>query len=192
MKDIINFLFEMGILAKTPRSGFHYLGTGSQSVAEHVNRVAFIGYSLASACEGIDVNKVLKMCLFHDMAETRTSDPNYVHQKYVETKEHKAVQDMTCKLPFGEDIREIIREYEERITTESLIAKDADNLELMLSLKEQLDIGNKNAKDWLDLAIQRLKTEVGKKAAKMIMETSSDEWWFGDRKSDWWINRGKA
>jgi hypothetical protein len=43
-KQIANFLFEVGILDKTPRSGFHFLGTGNQTVAEHVNRVCFIGY----------------------------------------------------------------------------------------------------------------------------------------------------
>ena len=32
-KKIANFLFEVGILARTPRSGFHFLGTGDQRVA---------------------------------------------------------------------------------------------------------------------------------------------------------------
>ena len=38
-KKIVKFLFEVGILSKTPRSGFHFLGTGEQTVAEHINRV---------------------------------------------------------------------------------------------------------------------------------------------------------
>ena len=29
-KNIANFLFEAGMLAKTPRSGFHFLGSGKQ------------------------------------------------------------------------------------------------------------------------------------------------------------------
>ena len=33
--------------------------------------------------EKIDSAKILEMCLFHDLAETRVSDLNYVHQKYV-------------------------------------------------------------------------------------------------------------
>ena len=45
--QIANFLFEVGILARTPRSGFHFLGTGDQTVAEHINRVSYIGYMLA-------------------------------------------------------------------------------------------------------------------------------------------------
>ena len=84
MDEIVKFLFEVGILSKTPRSGFHFLGSGNQSVSEHTNRVIFIGYALASLEKNIDMLKVLKMCLFHDITETRISDLNYVHQKYVE------------------------------------------------------------------------------------------------------------
>ena len=47
LKPVINFLFEVGSLSKNPRSGFHILGTGHQSVAEHTNRAVFIGYALA-------------------------------------------------------------------------------------------------------------------------------------------------
>ena len=57
-KKIANFLFEVGILAKTPRSGFHFLGTGEQSVAEHINRVSYIGYILALMDGTVDISKV--------------------------------------------------------------------------------------------------------------------------------------
>jgi putative hydrolase of HD superfamily len=43
MKDIANFLFEVGMLQKTPRSGFQFLGSGHESVAEHVFSTVFIG-----------------------------------------------------------------------------------------------------------------------------------------------------
>ena len=75
-KKIANFLFEVGMLAKTPRSGFHFLGTGEQSVAEHLSRTSFIGYTLAQMDGKVDTLKVLKMCLFHDISETRISDLN--------------------------------------------------------------------------------------------------------------------
>ena len=47
MKHIINFFFELGMLKKTPRSGYQFLGSGSESVAEHVFRVATIGFTMA-------------------------------------------------------------------------------------------------------------------------------------------------
>lgn len=117
-KQITNFLFEVGILAKTPRSGFHFLGTGDQSVAEHINRVSYIGYTLAVMDGKVDVSKVLQMCLFHDISETRISDLNYIHQKYVERKEIEAHKDLAEVLPFGKKVFEVIMEYEDRKSPE--------------------------------------------------------------------------
>ncbi len=192
MKDIANFLFEVGILSKTPRSGFHFLGSGNQSVAEHTNRVVFIGYTLSMLEKDVDILKVLKMCLLHDLAEGRVSDLNYVHQKYAKVEEEKAIEDLAKTLPFGEDLVEVTKEYEERKTKESIIAKDSDNLEWIISLKEQFDTGNVKAKAWIDSAVKRLKTENAKEIAKQILETDSDEWWFKDKDSEWWINRNKS
>ncbi len=189
--NITNFLFEVGMLAKTPRSGFFFLGSGEQSVAEHINRVSYIGFVLASMDKEVDASKVMKMCLFHDIAETRISDLNYVHQKYVESREDKALNDLTDPLPFGDDIKEIIEEYEERQTKESKVAKDADNLEFLLSLKEQVDIGNERAKTWIPSLLKRFLTEEARILAEAIVDTDSDEWWFSDKVDGWWVNRNK-
>lgn len=189
-KDVANFLFEVGILSKTPRSGFHFLGTGVQTVSEHILRTVYIGYSLAML-EGADVFKVIRMCLLHDLGEARTSDLNYVHQMYVEREERKAIADSAGRVPFGKDIEAVIDEYEDRKSPESILAKDADNLEWIMSLKEQVDIGNKRAEDWIVSAVKRLKTEVGQKLAKEIMRTDSNAWWFGDKNDEWWVSRDK-
>lgn len=193
IRNIANLMFEYGILAKTPRSGFHFLGTGNQSVAEHVNRVAFIGYILAIMDGSVDILKVLKMSLLHDISETRISDLNYVHQKYVDRKEHSAVKDISDSVPFGHDIFDTIGEYEERKSKESLLVKDADNLEWILSLKEEVDTGNTRALKWISSAVKRLKTPHAQKIAKEIMKTDSNDWWFDEesQKSKWWINRNK-
>lgn len=191
IKKVADFLFEVGMLAKTPRSGFFFLGSGEQSVAEHINRVNYIGFVLASMDKSIDMSKVLKMCLLHDLAEARVSDLNYVHQKYAETKEEKAVEDLAASVPFGEDIKNIIAEYEKRESKEAKFAKDADNLEFLLSLKEQVDIGNKRAESWIPPLLKRFLTEEAKQLANAIIETDSDHWWFGDKDDSWWVNRNK-
>ena len=177
-KSIANFLFEVGMLAKTPRSGFHFLGTGEQSVAEHVSRTSFIGYALAQMDGTVDVLKVLKMCLFHDISETRISDLNHIHQKYVERREHSAVKDISDSIPFGQDIFHTLNEYEKRESKEAMIVKDADTLEWILALKEQVDTGNTRALEWMKDGIQRLKTPQGKELSLAIMDTNSNDWWF--------------
>src|SRR3989344_3246861 len=163
-----DFLFEMGMLAKTPRSGFFFLGSGEQSVAEHLNRATYIGYSLAQLAGDVDVGKVVQMCMFHDISEARISDLNYVHQKYTERHEEKAHDDLVASLPFGGEIKKLIDEYEERKTKEAKITKDADNLELLLSLKEQVDIGNERARTWIPPLMGRLLTDEARQLAEVI------------------------
>lgn len=189
LTPIADFLFEVGMLAKTPRSGFYFLGSGEQSVAEHIHRVVYIGYVLATMEGNVNMEKVLKMCLFHDLGEARTSDLNYVHQKYAQANEEKAIEDLAQSLEFGEDLLTITKEYNERKTKEALVAKDADQLELILSLKEQIDIGNTRAKTWMPSAIKRLKTSSAKKLAQKVLTTDSDHWWFADKQDEWWITR---
>lgn len=186
---VVNMLFEMGIMAKTPRSGFHFLGTGSQSVAEHVHRNAMIGLALGLMDGTVDTGKLVQMCLLHDIAEARTSDLNYVHQKYVSSDEAKAFEDLASTLPFGDQWRTIMHEYKDRKSQESLLAKDADNLEWILSLKEQEDNGNARAGEWIISAVARLKTDVAKQLAQQILVTRSDAWWFTGPNDDWFINR---
>lgn len=190
---VADFLYEAGILAKTPRSWGAFLGSGSQSVAEHLNRTCVIGFSLAELERQkgtvVDVGKVLQMCLFHDFSEARVSDLNYVHQKYVQADEKRAVKDFTEPLPFGKEIMEIMEEYEERGSFESVLAKEADRIELILSLKEQSDTGNTRAMTWIIPAVKRLKTDIGKKVADAILSTESDDWWYEDKEDEWWINR---
>ncbi len=187
MKDIVNFLFEVGMLQKTPRTGFQFLGSGCESVAEHILRTIFIGYTLCKLEEEIDESRTLKLCLFHDLPEARTGDMNYVNKKYVAVDEQKAIRELTETLFFGEDIKACLEEFNAGETKEARIARDADQLALILQLKEYGDLGNKYSKDWIAFAIQRLCTENARETARRIMETDSSDWWFKD-KGDWWIN----
>ncbi len=191
LDPIVDFLFEAGMLAKTPRSGFFFLGSGEQSVAEHINRVAFVAYCLAQMEKNVDVGKVVQMAVFHDVSESRISDLNYVHQKYTERFEDKAHSDLAQSLPFGDSVKKLLDEYHERKTVEAKITKDADNLELLLSLKEQIDIGNERAKTWVKPLVGRLLTKNAKILADKIMQTDSDRWWYGNKDDKWWVSRNK-
>ncbi|MCP4668473.1 MAG: HD domain-containing protein [Deltaproteobacteria bacterium] len=187
MKRIAEFLFEVGMLKKTLRTGFQFLGTGRESVADHSFRTAVIGYVLASEEPDADRGKVALMCLFHDLPEARTGDQNYVNKRYVTSDEDKALGDQVRDLRFGREITALIKEYNASATLEALLSKDADQLDLILELKGQLDLGNSNAKEWLFYAVKRIQTENAKKLAQEILSTHSTDWWF-EKKTDWWIN----
>ena len=187
MDSIADFLFEVGMLCKTPRSGYQFLGSGRESVAEHVLRTVYTGYALCKLNPSLDELRVLKMCVLHDLPEARTGDMNYVNKKYVRVDEAKAVRELTESLSFGEDIRQAIDEFNAKETPESRIARDADQIALILQLKEYGDLGNKYSEEWIEYALKRLCTEEGKKLAACIIQTDSSRWWFKE-KNDWWIN----
>jgi len=177
------------MLKRTPRTGLQFLGSGEESVAEHVFRVVFIGYALARLEQDVDELKVLKMCFLHDLPEARIGDLNYVNKKYVTADETKAIRDLAETIPFGGDIEQIIEEFNRAETREAQLANDADQLELILMLKEYKDLGNKYADEWISYALKRLRTEKAQALAHAIIDTDSTSWWFKD-KSDWWINGG--
>ena len=187
MDSIANFLFEVGMLSKTPRSGYQFLGSGKESVAEHVLRTIFVGYALCKMDPSLDEFRVLKMCTLHDLPEARTGDMNYVNKKYVDVDEKKAVSELTEHLFFGDDIKEFIDEFNKKESKEAQTVRDADQIALILQLKEYGDLGNKYAEEWINYAMQRLSTEVGKELASKIIKTDSSNWWFKE-KSDWWVN----
>ena len=187
MERIANFLFEAGMLKRTPRTGFQFLGSGAESVAEHIFRTVYIGYALGRLTEKADTDRIIKMCLFHDLPEARTGDLNYVNKKYVKADETRAVNDLAATLPFGEEIQELIFEFLKGESLEAQLAQDADQLEMILALKEYKDLGNKYAEEWLEFAIKRLKTDIARELSGKILETDSSLWWFSD-KSEWWIH----
>ncbi|MBC8460587.1 MAG: HD domain-containing protein [Deltaproteobacteria bacterium] len=186
-KRTVEFLFEVGMLKKTPRTGYQFLGSGGESVADHSFRTAVIGYVLASQENDADRNKVVLMCLFHDLSEARSGDHNYMNKKYVEVNEERAIRDQVRELLFGDEIIALIHEFNSGDTLDARLSKDADQLDLILELKEQLDLGNPNAQDWLSFAFRRLHTDGAKKMAEEILTTHSTDWWF-DKKTDWWVN----
>ncbi len=177
LKRIADFLFEAGMLAKLPRTGFAFLGSGEQSIAEHTYRTAVVGYVLAKL-EGADPAKVLMMCLFHDLPETRTSDLNNVSKRYTRADEARALEDQTRGLPFEQEVRALVEEFKAQRSKEAQLARDADQLELLLMLKEQLDLGNKKAEKWIPYVLPRLQSGTAQRLARAILEADSDGWWF--------------
>lgn len=187
-QDVTNFIYECGFLNRTPRSGLWFLGTGEQSVSEHSWRTVLIGYSLARLTPKADLKKVVMMCLFHDLGESRTSDLSYVHQKYGNLSEREAITDIAKELPFGKEILGYYQELRERKTLEAKLTKDADTLEWIAILRDEEEKGNSKTKSWIKIARQRLQTKAGKKIGELLAKTNPDSWWF-DERDKWFIDR---
>jgi putative hydrolase of HD superfamily len=181
MKAIANLLFEARILKDIPRSGFHFLGSGSESVADHSFVASFIGFVFSQIIPEANALKLLQMCLIHDLTEARTGDLNYVQKKYLSVDESQAIADLTENLPFGQAVGDLIEEFNAAKTLEAQLAHDADQLALILELKALHDTGNNGPEGWLPHVVHRMKTSVGKSLAKEILNTASDEWWFTEK-----------
>lgn len=188
MKSIVDFIYEVGILSKTPRSGLWFLGTGSQSVAEHLLRTTYITYCLCYLTPKANQERAILMAMTHDLGEARTSDLNYVHQKYGRLAEDRAIADIARTVPFGKDIQMLYTEEQGRHTLEAQLVKDADNIEWLATMREEEAKGNIKAREWAKIAFKRLKTPAGKKIGKLILTIHPDNWWF-DAKDKWWVNR---
>ena len=181
------------MLKRTPRTGWQFLaGAEGESVADHSFRVAMIAFVLARLGDDeVDADHVLRLALVHDLPEARTGDFNYMNQKYVHADEERAAEDLVQGLPFSDELGTLLREYRAEETRESIVAHDADQLELLLHLVEQRDAGVPSTQDWVPFVLKRLRTDGGRKLAQSILDGDSSNWWF-DRDSSWWIRGSKG
>jgi putative hydrolase of HD superfamily len=189
-RALANFLFEVGMLKRTPRSGLAFLGSGADSVAEHILRTTYIAFALGRLTTEVDAHRLVLLCLLHDLPEARTGDLNYENKKYVEVDEHAAIRDLARTLPFGDEIQRLWEEFEACETREAKLAHDCDQLELLLVLKEERDRGNPQADSWVPFALRRLREPLAKELARCILSGHSGDWWFEER-DDWWVWGGR-
>jgi len=180
LSNLVNFFFETGSLRKVARSHRQTLLTNdlSDNIASHSFRVTIIGYFLAKQ-QKANPDKVVQMCLFHDISEARCGDQNWVNKKYVKVFENEIQKDQLKSLPNNKDLNELITEYQERKSLESKLAKDADLLDQILLLKEYAWQGNKEAEDWLkdNQQQKRLSSLFAKKLAVQIIKQKPSDWW---------------
>jgi len=165
------------MLKHLKRTGYAYLGSGDESIAAHSFGVIFCAWLLAELVPEADTEKVIKMAILHDLAEARIGDLNSVNKLYDSADEKRAFQDTLSGLPFEEEGKQLLEEYLAQKSLEARLAWDADQLDLMIMLKEQKDLGNPYAPRWLAYAKRRLKTESGRQLAEAILETDWASWW---------------
>jgi putative hydrolases of HD superfamily len=190
-RSIVNFLFEVGTMRHLPRMHRQVLLNEdmTDTIASHSYRVAVIAWFLAKI-ENADPFKCITMGIFHDIAEARTGDHNWIHKKYIKVYEDEVIQDQFGSLPFP-DLKELVEEYEKRESKEAIVTKQADILDQILLLREYEWQGNKEAMIWLygkdslngngsnkgQAQLNKLTLPSAIELGKMIYEVSPSEWW---------------
>lgn len=189
IERLVELIHEGGMLRHTPRTGYQFLGSGKENVAEHSYRVVLIGYVLARLAKA-DTGKTMLQCLIHDFHEARTGDFNYVNYKYNSSKKRCAMEDALA----GTGLNELLDAWDEQDTgdtLEALLAHDADQLDLIFNLIQEKALGNTYASKWLVSAIERLHTKVGQRIAHKALSMDPTSWWFDNPESEWWVSRDK-
>lgn len=178
MERIAEFLFEAIFLKHIPRSGYQFLGMGRDTVAEHTFATTFIGFIFSKLEPRADAERLITMCLVHDLPEARIGDLNYVQKRYVTPDESAASADALRDLPFAGQISDLLSEFNQGETLESKLAHDADQLSLIVDLKSLKDLGYQTPQQWLPHVENRLRTTIAKRLAQALIDTPRDGWWF--------------
>ncbi len=184
IEKILYLIQQSGVLMLMPRSHNKQLGTTFDNVASHSHHVAVIAYCL---CRMEDLTheqamEATTMAVFHDLAEARTGDLDFVAKHYAENDEEKAVEDQFSGFDFGKDLKDLIDQYEERDTLVAKCAKDADSLDQIYQEWVLMWQGNKLAGIWFESdfkdRVPGLRTESAKKLAYAMKESNPQEWWW--------------
>jgi putative hydrolase of HD superfamily len=147
LTEALELLTEVMRLKAVPRMGWLLRGVRAvESVAAHSFGVAFIALLLADRArtQGREVNveKVLRLALLHDLTEARTGDLPATIKRYFEPEtlkaaDERAAREMLARLgTLGESYFELWCDYEQRASLEARLVKAADKLDLLLQARE--------------------------------------------------------
>ena len=137
-KELIKILKIASQLKQNTRHS--WLANGRrESVAEHCWRLSIFAYFMKDEFPDVDIDKVIKMCLFHDMGEAFTGDiPSFLKSKVDEEKESSILNEWVTSLPstYKDELSNIYKEIEEQKTQEAKLFKALDKLEAAISHNE--------------------------------------------------------
>lgn len=145
LERIFSFLCQAGKLKDTLRYNEKKNGT-KESVADHSWRLALMAFTMAEELEiNVDILKVTKLAVAHDIAESITGDidavlimEGKVSKEEKKRKEISAMEEIKNIAPekTGLEIYNLWDEYEKGETKEAKFIKALDKLETLMHLAE--------------------------------------------------------
>jgi len=106
-----------------------------ESVAEHSWMMTLMAFFMKDEFPEIDMNKVIQMCIIHDLGECFTGDiPTFEKTKANEKNEENLLYSWVKTLPenYANEMIALYEEMAERKTTEAKIYKAIDGLEALI------------------------------------------------------------
>ena len=120
----------------------------TESVAEHSWRISLMAFLLRYEFKDLDINKVVNMCLIHDLGECFTGDiPTFIKTDTDREAEDSLLNQWVKTLPseLAEDISALYKEMDAHETKEAKLYKSLDKLEALIQHNESpLDTWSEN------------------------------------------------
>ena len=173
---LFDFFYLATELKRVPRKGWkNKVGIEHpESVADHTYGTALMAM-VFSDTHDLDTEKILKMALLHDLAESVTGDfmPEEISKENKKTAENEAMEEILAKLPEGiaNKYSDIWDEYMQATTKESVLLHDLDKFEMAIQAVKYSSEGFSNEK--LGMFIDSAKKEIRSKELLDILDTLS-------------------
>ena len=159
---ISEFFFQIAELKKLPRSGWKIkVGLeNSESVAEHSYMMSVMSMVL-SDMKSLDSEKVLKMTILHDWAESKIGDfmPEQIGYDKKSELENYAMSEILESLPqkIQDDYQNIWDEFLSRETPESKLVYELDKLEMAFQAKiYEKEVDPERVKPFIISAVEQI------------------------------------
>ena len=125
-------------LIRTGWQDWQVSGERLESVAEHVYGTQMLAIAMYSEYHyDFDLKKVILMLAIHELEETVIGDLTMfmISREEKQEKAHKAVSEILAPLSVGEELKDLILEFDERKTDEARFAFFCDKLECDLQAR---------------------------------------------------------
>ena len=135
-----NFFFQIANLKNTPRTGWKakLKISNSESVADHTYMMSVMAMVL-SDMKNMDTEKIIKMTVLHDWAESKIGDfmPDEITIEEKHELEEKAMSEILSELPdsLSQNYNTVWNDYITISSIESRFVHELDKLEMALQAK---------------------------------------------------------
>jgi putative hydrolase of HD superfamily len=145
-----------------------------ESVADHSYSMAVIGMVI-SDLEKFNTEKILKMILLHDLAESKIGDytPEKISYEKKKELENTAFEEIIEKIPVNIKLEylKIWQEYQDKTSPESKMVHQIDKLEMALQAKSYQQKGySKGIKSFFESAKKEITDPKLKELFRQIVE----------------------
>lgn len=138
VREYLEILHIAEKLKDTPRHCLTSHGR-TESVAEHSWRVSLMALLLKKEFPNVNINKVINMCLIHDLGECFTGDiPTFLKTDVDIKTEDSLLQQWIHSMPteLSKDLLALYDEMQAQKTTEAKLYKALDKLEALIQHNE--------------------------------------------------------